>query len=49
MEDVVAQYGGDWVKVSQHKYLTEDFIRKHEDKVNWGWICKKAATQRSVY
>lgn len=25
----------DWIKVSKHKYLSEDFIRKYKDKLHW--------------
>ena len=29
---------GDWVWLSKHEGLTEDFIRKFADKVEWEWI-----------
>ena len=28
----------DWVSLSMHKGLTEDFIREFADRVDWEWI-----------
>ena len=31
----------DWMSVSAHKFLTEDFIREFADEVKWGYISAK--------
>ena len=36
-EILVANYQN-WLSLSIHKDLTEDFIREFADKVDWGWI-----------
>lgn len=38
--DILGINHQDWIEVSCHKGLTEDFIREFEDKVNWNWISK---------
>ena len=28
----------DWRRISQHKYLTEEFMEKYKDKIDWGIV-----------
>ena len=36
--ELIKKYNYNWAKISQHEYLTEDFIDKYCDKVDWWWI-----------
>jgi hypothetical protein len=37
-EEIIEKYYCDWIFISCHKYLSEDFIEKHSAKVNWYYI-----------
>jgi hypothetical protein len=34
-EEIIDGYYNDWYLISRHKYLSEEFIKKHSDKVYW--------------
>ena len=36
--DLVKYYDYNWDNISEHKYLSEGFINKCENKVNWDYI-----------
>lgn len=41
-ESIIDHYYNDWWRISQHKYLRQDFIRKYKDEkdeVDWRLIC----------
>ncbi len=35
--DIINKYNNNWIKISNHMYLSEEFIEKFQNKVNW--IC----------
>ena len=37
-ENIIKELNNDWIEISKHKYLSEDFIRKYNNKLYWGWI-----------
>ena len=34
-KEIIEKYNNNWNKISTHKFLSEDFIRKFADKLNW--------------
>ena len=37
-KEIINKYDKDWIKISMHKKLSEDFIREFKDKVDWDYI-----------
>jgi len=36
---IIAKYNNDWLYISCHRYLSEEFIEAYSDKVHWSYIC----------
>ena len=39
-KEIINKYSGNWLLISRHKCLPEEFIEKHSDKVDWYYISK---------
>ena len=38
---IINSCDNDWNLISSYHYLTEDFIIKYQNKVNWNWIARR--------
>lgn len=44
---IIEENNNDWKEISKFKYLTEDFIREFQDKVNWLLVSKNQKLSES--
>lgn len=39
-DNIIQKYNGDWLKISKHKYLDEEFINMYDDVLDWYHMSK---------